>query len=170
MSSSFENDNIYAIQFLVLSSFRYNPQNSYLLLNNFSLKICVKDKVMCKKNQRNIFYSCENRCQTGSTEVHCISNCKCQNGAGCNTQTGECSCKPGWEVNNLHINIFFFFGCVYITLGFMEFAFCQFLWILRIFSYDLTKSQKIQNETHNIIMKETTLSKNVRINRQKVQF
>lgn len=111
-SSSFENDNICAIQFLVLSSFTYNPQNSYLLLNNFSLKICVKDKVMCKKIQRNIFYSCENRCQTGSTEVHCISNCKCQNGAGCNTQTGECSCKPGWKVNNLHINIFYEKSCV----------------------------------------------------------
>lgn len=161
MSSSFENDNIYAIQLLVLSSFRYNPQNSYLLLNNFSLKICVKDKKS--------FFSCENRCQTGSTEVHCISNCKCQNGAGCNTQTGECSCKPGWKVNNLHINIFFFKLCINyarfygirVLSIFVDFA---------DFSYDLTKSQKIQNETHNIIMKETTLSKNVRINRQKVQF
>lgn len=55
MSSSFENDNIYAIQLLVLSSFRYNPQNSYLLLNNFFFKFCVKDKVMCKNNQRNLF-------------------------------------------------------------------------------------------------------------------
>lgn len=55
-SNSFENDNICAIQFLVLSSFRYNPQNSYLLLNNFSLKICVKDKVMCKKKIKEIFF------------------------------------------------------------------------------------------------------------------
>ena len=45
-----------------------------------------------------ILFSCENRCETGSPEAHCTSKCKCQNDAGCNTETGTCHCKPGWKV------------------------------------------------------------------------
>lgn len=102
----FEKDNIPDLK---LRDIKYSPQqflqeifvkfafklmqlvNNWKKTFDYHIFFGVKNKVF-------IFFSCENRCQTGSTEVHCNSNCKCQNGAGCNTETGKCSCKPGWKV------------------------------------------------------------------------
>lgn len=104
----FEKDNI---TYLKLRDIKYSPQQFLQeifvkfafklmqLVNNWK-KTFDNHKLFGCQKQCFHFFSCENRCQTGSTEVHCNSNCKCQNGAGCNTETGKCSCKPGWKVKN----------------------------------------------------------------------
>ena len=36
-------------------------------------------------------------CPSHKWGPHCHHDCKCQNGAKCDSRTGSCSCTPGWQ-------------------------------------------------------------------------